>query len=113
MKRNKRGQAGENVAHYNGGRGEVVTDRTARNCYPEAPRPVFAAPIPNSTVDVASGYAINSVINLPNYQCTDEYGRVYQAQISYGPLPVCGPVPVATPSKIIQTQPISVPYNNQ
>ncbi len=86
-------------------------DRTARNAYPTAPQPCFAVPMPgNGNYDPVT-YARNSQVNLPTYYMTDEYGRVYRARVSYGAMPVNAPVPVATPSKVIQNPTINVNIN--
>ncbi len=86
-------------------------DRTARNAYPTAPNPCFAVPIPqNGNYDPAS-YTANHLAGLPVYYQTDEYGRVYKAKVSYGVLPCHYPVPVATPSKQVQTSAINVNLN--
>lgn len=86
-------------------------DRTARNCYPTAPQPCFAVPMPTNGKYDPETYVRNSQLNLPTYYMTDEYGRVYRAKVSYGAMPCSAPVPVATPSKVIQTAPINVPVN--
>ncbi len=87
-------------------------DNTIRNAGPTAQKPVIVAPIPNSYSVVANGYGIAGKMELPNYLCTDEYGRVYQANITYGTMGFGGPVPVPQQSSIIQTDAIRVPYNN-
>ncbi|MGN1042596.1 MAG: hypothetical protein ACI4SK_03825 [Christensenellales bacterium] len=83
-------------------------DRTARNAYPAAPNPCFAVPLPTNGNYDPTTYANNSAANLPTYYMTDEYGRVYRAKVTYGAMPCSAPVPVATPSKTIQTAAINV-----
>lgn len=86
-------------------------DRTARNAYPTAPNPCFAVPMPtNGNYDPAN-YVANYRMRIPDYYMTDEYGRIYKAKVSYGPMPCAAPVPVATPSKHIQTPSINVDIN--
>jgi hypothetical protein len=46
---------------------------------------------------------------LPYGHAIDEYGRVYQNSLSFGPLPHSAPVPIPTPSQYIQLAPITVP----
>ncbi len=52
-----------------------------------------------------SCYATNAMqqLGVPKYYSVDEYGRVFEMPLSYKPLPVAGPVPIATPSKVVQT----------
>lgn len=90
-------------------------DRTVRGAYPTPPNPCFAVPMPTNGNYDPSTYMTNTAMGLPTYYQTDEYGRVYRAKVSYGALPCAGPVPVATPSKHVQTSAINVPinFNNQ
>ena len=64
---------------------------------------------------IRSTYATEElgILGIPKYYSVDEYGRVYEAPVSYRPLNGGGPVPVATPSRAIQTESINVPVNNQ
>ncbi len=86
-------------------------DRTARNAYPAAPQPCFAVPLPANANYHADNYVANGLQNLPVYYATDEYGRVYRAKVKYGAMPCSAPVPVATPTKHIQTPQINVNLN--
>ena len=52
-----------------------------------------------------------ALMGIPKYYSVDEYGRVYEAPVSYRPLNGGGPVPIATPSKAIQTGSINVPVD--
>lgn len=81
--------------------------------FPVAPVSPFAVPIPNGTRVVNSGYGINSAVELPAYMCTDQYGRVYQAQVFYGTLPCSAPVPIPAPNMAPpQVQPIIIPVQD-
>jgi len=83
------------------------------NPYPVAPASPIAVPIPNGTRMVNSGYGINNKMELPAYMCTDQYGRVYQAEVFYGLLPHSAPVPIPAPSMASpQVQPIIVPIDD-
>lgn len=88
-------------------------DRTARNAYPAAPAPCFAIPMPTNGNYDPENYVANTLAGLPKYYQTDEFGRVYRAKVSYGALPCSYPVPVATPSKHVQTSAINIPITNQ
>ena len=63
---------------------------------------------------IRSTYATEElqILGIPKYYSVDEYGRVYEAPVSYRPLNNGGPVPIATPSKAIQTDSINVPIRN-
>lgn len=87
-------------------------DRTVKNAYPTPPNPAFAVPLPSCGCENGN-YQLNSLANLPDYYSTDEYGRVFQAKVSYGALPCSSPVPVPTPSKTVQVSAINVPLNLQ
>ncbi|MFA5450102.1 MAG: hypothetical protein WC292_06680 [Clostridia bacterium] len=50
-------------------------------------------------------------MGLPVYTSVDEYGRVYNPIINYGPQPHSAPVPIATPSSIVQLTPIVSPVS--
>jgi hypothetical protein len=78
----------------------------AYNPYPKAQTPGVVVPIPNGTRIVNSNYAIDSKMELPAYMCTDQYGRVYQADVFYGTLPCHAPVPIPMPEQITQIEPI-------
>ncbi len=57
-------------------------------------------------------------LGLPKYSSVDEYGRIYNPLMTYGPQPHSGPVPIATPPQIVQLTPIVspvafVPYSTQ
>lgn len=85
-------------------------DRTVRNAFPTPPNPCFAVPLPPN--GVANGnYINNTLANVPDYYSTDEYGRVFKANVTYGALPCSAPVPVPMPSKIIQFSSINIPIN--
>lgn len=77
-------------------------DRTVINAYPAPAQPYYAQPLQQSA---------NPQGNLPDYYATDEYGRVFKAKVSYGALPCSGPVPIPTPTKIVQVAPINIPLN--
>lgn len=83
-------------------------DRTVRNAYPTAPNPCFAVPLPTNGKYDPQTYMNNTMAGLPVYYSTDEYGRVFRAKVTYGVLPCHYPVPVATPTKQIQTPAIDV-----
>ena len=52
-----------------------------------------------------------SIMGIPKYYSADEYGRVYEAPVSYQPINGGAPVPITTPTKVIQTESITVPVN--
>lgn len=88
-------------------------NRGAVHCpYPIAPASPFATPVPNATRQIQSGYAVNSIMELPEYVCTDQYGRVYQADVFYGTLPCHAPVPIPMPTKTPQVEPIIIPVQD-
>lgn len=64
---------------------------------------------------IRSTYATEelAIMGIPKYYSVDEYGRVYEAPVSYRPINGGGPVPIATPSKAIQTDSINVPLRQQ
>lgn len=80
-------------------------------CYASADAPVgcYVHPAPS----VASCYASPAMqkMAIPKFYSTDEYGRVFEMPVSYGPLGIGGPVPVPIPSKAGQTSPIDIPLN--
>lgn len=84
------------------------TDRTVKNAYPTPTNPCFAHPLQKNVgfVEQSSNFA-----NLPDYYSTDEYGRVFKTNVTYGALPCSAPVPVPTPSKVVQVAPLNVPLN--
>lgn len=90
----------------------VFVDRTVANAYPSPTNPCFAVPLPGNGFD-SENYVKNSLINLPNYYSTDEYGRVFKTDVRYGAMPCSAPVPVPIPTKTIQVAPINLPINQQ
>lgn len=88
----------------------VFVDRSAVKL-PAPKAPCFAAP---GVEDVRrSCYSSDAMMQLgiPRFYTSDEYGRVFETPVSYTTLPHAGPVPVARPSKTIQTSAINVPLN--
>lgn len=89
---------------------EVYVDRTA-----------YVGPAPKvacyATVDPLEAqnraYATDELakLGIPKYYSQDEYGRTFEMPISYKTLPYAGPVPIAKPSEVIQTEKISVPID--
>lgn len=84
-------------------------DRTVKNAFPTPLNPIFAVPLSSNSSE--NGYINNSLLNVPDYYSTDEYGRVFKTNVTYGALPCSAPVPVPIPSKIVQVAPINLPYN--
>ena len=80
-------------------------------CYAQAGAPanvpIYPAP------SAASCYAGPTFqqMGIPKFYSTDEYGRVFEMPVSYGPLGIGGPVPVPIPSRAVQTSPIDIPLN--
>lgn len=87
-------------------------NNTVCNPYPMPQASAMIVPIPNGTRMVNSPYAINNAMELPAYMCTDEYGRVYQANVFYGTLPCHAPVPVPVPAMTPQVEPIMMPVQD-
>ena len=50
-------------------------------------------------------------MGLPVYTSVDQYGRVFSPIMTYGPQPHSAPVPVATPSSVVQLTPIVSPVS--
>lgn len=63
---------------------------------------------------IRSTYATEElqILGIPKYYSVDEYGRIYEAPVSYRTINNGGPVPIATPSKAIQTDSINVPIRH-
>ncbi|MCR4660988.1 MAG: hypothetical protein K5765_03175 [Clostridia bacterium] len=89
---------------------EVYVDRTAQL----GPTPKQAC---YATIDVEEAnkriYASEDLakLGIPKFYSQDEYGRTFEMPVSYKPLPYAGPVPVAKPSVVVQTEKISVPID--
>lgn len=86
-----------------------VVNQTIYNPFPSAQAPNIVLPMPNAYRTVNTAYG---AMDLPCYSCTDQYGRVYQAQVFYGTLPCSAPVPVPMPTQTPQVQPIVIPVND-
>lgn len=76
--------------------------------------PYATAQQPNVTVVMPNtgnyqSHGSGSIIGLPQYQSVDEYGRVFHPPLMYGAQPCSAPVPVARPSSIVQTTPVTMP----
>lgn len=106
MKKNKNIQQQQSYSQ------EQPVNRTVYNPYPTAQASSVVVPIPNASRTVNSPYGINQTMELPAYMCTDQYGRVYQAEVFYGTLPCHAPVPVPMPTQTPQVQPIVIPVND-
>ncbi|MDD3946470.1 MAG: hypothetical protein PHI19_01370 [Clostridia bacterium] len=50
-------------------------------------------------------------MGLPVYTSVDQYGRVFSPIMTYGPQTHAAPVPVATPSSVVQLTPIVSPVS--
>lgn len=50
---------------------------------------------------------------IPTYYSSDEYGRVFKVNVTYGNLPFAGPVPVPAPSPMVQQPTILWPFGQQ
>lgn len=96
----------KNTPQQNYAREEVTN---FRNPFPTAKSPNVVLPMPNAYRTVDTNYG---TMDLPAYMCTDEYGRVYQAEVFYGTLPCSAPVPVPMPTQTPQVQPIIIPIND-
>jgi len=83
-------------------------NRTAANCMPSQSRTGFSCSLPTNGDFDPETYAHNQIHGVPDYYMTDEFGRVYKARVSYGPLKNPGPVPISTPSPVVQNAPIVV-----
>lgn len=76
----------------------------------------YAMPMqPNVTVGLPNtanyqSHGVGTIIGLPQYQSIDEYGRVFTPPLFYGAQPCSAPVPVAIPSQIVQTTPVTMPF---
>lgn len=85
------------------------------------PFPGAQQPAPNYILPNTANFAVvgnGMPLGLPVYSSVDEYGRIFSPVMSYAPQPNSAPVPIATPSKIIQLSPIVspvafVPYATQ
>lgn len=86
-----------------------TVNETFSNPFPIPQAPNAILPMPNAYRTVNTAYG---TMDLPAYSCTDQYGRVYQAQVFYGTLPCSAPVPVPTPTSTPQIQPIIIPIND-
>lgn len=76
--------------------------------------PAYAMPNTGAFPVVGNGMPMG----LPQYTSYDEYGRAYSPAMTYGPQPNSAPVPIPTPSMVVQLTPIIspvafVPYNTQ
>ena len=75
--------------------------------YPTPQKPNVTVAMPNT--GNYQSYGVGTIIGLPQYQSIDEYGRVFHPPLLYGAQPCSAPVPVAIPSSIVQTTPITLP----
>ncbi|HKL73604.1 MAG TPA: hypothetical protein VJ903_01795 [Clostridia bacterium] len=82
---------------------------TVNSPTPVPASPNVVLPMPNAYRTVNTAYG---TMDLPAYMCTDQYGRVYQAQVFYGALPCNAPVPIPMPNQTPQVQPIVIPVDD-
>ena len=75
--------------------------------YPTPQQPNVTVAMPNT--GNYQSYGVGTIIGLPQYQSIDEYGRVFHPPLMYGAQPCSAPVPVARPSSLVQTTPITLP----
>lgn len=78
------------------------------------PYPMAQAPAPTMAMPNAGPYQVignGMPMGLPLYTSVDQYGRVFSPIMTYGPQPNAAPVPVATPSSIVQLTPIVSPVS--
>ena len=75
--------------------------------YPQPQAPLVTVAMPNT--GNYESYGVGTIIGLPQYQSTDEYGRVFHPPLMYGAQPCSAPVPVAKPASMVQTTPITMP----
>lgn len=76
---------------------------------PSAQQAMQAQVMPNNCQYAVVGN--NMPMGLAQYTTVDEYGRTYSPIMSYAPQPNSAPVPVATPSAIVQLTPIVTPIS--
>lgn len=77
--------------------------------YPAAQQPAQAIIMPQQGPYQVVGNGMP--MGLPTYTAKDQYGRVFSPIINYGPQPHSAPVPIATPSSIVQLTPIVSPVS--
>ncbi len=76
--------------------------------YPTPQQPNVAVIMPNT--GNYQSYGAGTIIGIPRYQSVDEYGRVFHPPLMYGAQPCSSPIPVARPASIVQTTPITMPF---
>lgn len=78
------------------------------------PYPMAQQPAPTMTMPQQGAYQVvgnGMPMGLPVYTSVDQYGRVFSPIMTYGPQPHAAPVPVATPSSMVQLTPIVSPVS--
>ena len=90
----------------------VYEDRFAQKI-PAPKMPRFTSSDMDMVVRSTYATGIMGELGIPKYYTTDEYGRIYEAPVCYKPVGMGGPVPIAKPSKTIQTESVNVPLNVQ
>ncbi len=100
----------ERESLQNGRQRTVVADRSVVGA-PQSKYPCYPG-LGNSEVGAACyGSPMLEQMGIPKYYSMDEYGRVFEAPVCYKPVNGGNPVPIAKPSRVIQTDSITVPVN--